>query len=73
MQIAECIARSGSDQYDLTSLVKTIDNWHADGDGGTFYINVCRMLNLSPTVSKCSGTASVCLVKRDGSFVNLGK
>ena len=73
-QVTECIARSDSDQYDLTSLVKTKDNWSVPGGGGTFYINVCRMLNLydDDDISGCSGTASVCLKKDDGTFVNLG-
>lgn len=70
LQFTECVARSDSDQYDLTSLVKKKDNWQTKGDGGTFYINVCRPLG--SFVSGCSGTAAVCLVK-GGTHVNVGK
>ena len=74
LQVTECVARSESDQYDLTSLVRTKDNWDTPGEGGTFYINVCRPLNLVTAVSGCSGTAAVCLKKDpDGPYINLGK
>ena len=73
LQITECVVRSEDRQYDLTSLVRTTDNWEAQSDGGKFYINVCRSLNLGPLVSGCSGTASICLKKDDGRTFNLGK
>ncbi|KAL9969231.1 hypothetical protein ACROYT_G021424 [Oculina patagonica] len=71
-KITECIARSDTRQYDLTSLVKTKDNWQAQSDGGMYYINVCRSLNLGPSVTGCSGTAAVCLKKDNGKTFNLG-
>ena len=68
------MATSNADQYDLTSLVRTQDNWEdSSSDLGTFYINVCRSLNLSPAVFGCSGTAAVCLKIKGSSPVNLGK
>ncbi|XP_022790425.1 cation-independent mannose-6-phosphate receptor-like [Stylophora pistillata] len=75
-KIVECVARTDVAQYDLTSLVKTSDNWEAtyknkdnDKDKGKFYINVCRSLNLVPG---CSVTAAVCLKKSNGKAINLG-
>jgi len=73
LQITECAVRTEAHQYDLTSLVRTTDNWNTPGGGGTFYINVCRSLNLGPSVSGCSGTAAICLKKSDGGTINLGK
>ena len=73
LQITECVARSEAHQYDLTSLVRTKDNWKVPGAAGTFYINVCRSLNLGPLVSGCSGTAAICWKKSDGTAFNLGK
>lgn len=70
LQVVECVARTDVAQYDLTSLVRTSDNWEAAyGANGKFYINVCRSLNLVPG---CSGTAAVCL-KEKGKVTNLGE
>lgn len=70
LQVVECVARTDVAQYDLTSLVRTSDNWEAaHGANGKFYINVCRSLNLVPG---CSGTAAVCL-KENNKVTNLGE
>ncbi|EDO46654.1 predicted protein [Nematostella vectensis] len=76
-KVIECAAHAGSDQYDLSSLVKTDDNWVASVkptllSPGKFYINICRSLNLRPEVGNCLGTSSVCLITNKGSAINLG-
>ena len=73
--MVECAVKSGEQQFDLSSLVKTADNWYTPANGGTAYINICRSLNLNSKVRRCKGTPAVCLVPQDSSKagINLGK
>lgn len=72
-KVVECAARYKNLQYDLSSLAKTDDNWSYQNDKGTYYINVCRTLNLNSAVRQCFGTSAVCLKASNGDYVNLGK
>ncbi|GAB1599449.1 cation-independent mannose-6-phosphate receptor-like [Argonauta hians] len=55
-------------QYDLSSLSQTSDNWIISGKNSSqkFYINVCRPLNHIPVGKGCDFHSSVCSTK----FVN---
>lgn len=72
----QCVVKdSKGNEYDLSPLVKSTDNWKVTGtkNEATYYINICRVLHRNDEVSDCPAKSSACKKLKNGTGINIGK
>ncbi|XP_028411568.1 cation-independent mannose-6-phosphate receptor-like [Dendronephthya gigantea] len=74
LKTMECALKDKhGNEYDLSPLVRTKDNWKVKKNGKTYFINICRVLHRNNDTKSCPVRSSACMVSPNKPGVDMGE
>ncbi|XP_028412187.1 cation-independent mannose-6-phosphate receptor-like isoform X2 [Dendronephthya gigantea] len=74
LKTMECALKDKhGNEYDLSPLVRTKDNWKVTKNGKIYFINICRVLHRNNDTKSCPVRSSACMVSPNKPGVDMGE